>query len=209
MQNLIPPDHDFVVLRQDLLQALIEVGLQVLVAFHAVCVNEGLNLRILIPMLAVHLVSANVEVGVGKEFGHLPDEFVEEFVGLFSGGISDRVRSLGIDFERTGTAGKLGISDKTRTAVGQSLELPQHADAAVVRVGNEITNVILGVIQAIGTHLMQPGKLLALDAKTLVVGKMQMQNVHLHGSHSIQIALKHIERNKVTANVNEQSAPGE
>src|SRR3984893_6410610 len=208
MQNLIPPDHDFVVFRHDLLQALIEVGLQVLVVFHAVRVNEGLDLRILIPMLSVYLVSANVEVGVGKKLGHLPDEFVEEFIGLLSVGISDRVRYIRIDLERTGTCGEVGTSDKPRAAVARGIELRQHPDATIAGVREQVANLILAVIQAIGTHLMQPGELLALDPKTLVVGKMQMQNIHLHCGHSIQIALKNAQWNEVPANINQQSAPG-
>ena len=93
--------------------------------------------------------------------------------------------------------------------MARGIELGQHADTAIVRVGNQTTNFVLRVIQTIGTHFVQLRKLLGLDAEALVVGKMQVQNVHLHRCHSIQIALKHIDRNKVAANVNEQSAPGE
>src|SRR4029077_5299930 len=67
----------------------------------------------------------------------------------------------------------------------------------------------LRVIQAIGSHFVQFRKALALDAKALVVGKVQVHNIHLHRSHSIHVALEHVERNEVTADVNEQAAPGE
>ncbi len=112
MQYLVPPNHQLVVLGHDLLQALIEVRLQILVILHAVRMNERLDLGIGVPELAVDLVSANVEVGVGEELGHLVDEFVEEFISFFAGGISNGFRPSGIDFKRAGTTGQFWISDK-------------------------------------------------------------------------------------------------
>ena len=44
MQHLIPADDDFVMLANNLLQPLVEVGLQVLLILHAVLVHERLDL---------------------------------------------------------------------------------------------------------------------------------------------------------------------
>ena len=38
---------------------------------------------------------------------------------------------------------------------------------------------------------------------------MPMQNIHLHSGHSVEVAFEHVERNEVTADVDEQAAPGE
>ena len=110
MEYLVPSNHQFVMLGQDLLQALVVVGLEVLVILHAVRVDECLNLRIGVPELAVHLVSADVKVGVGEKFAHLFDELVEEFISLFASGIGDGARSSDFEVVRAGTAGQFGIS---------------------------------------------------------------------------------------------------
>ena len=70
MQHLVPTDHDFVVLVHDLLQALVEVRLQILVILHPVGMNELLDLRILVPTLTANLVPSDVNVGIGKELRH-------------------------------------------------------------------------------------------------------------------------------------------
>ncbi len=54
---------------------------------------------------------------------------------------------------------------------------------------------------------MQLGELLAFDSKSLVVRQMPMQHVHLHGGHAVEVALHHIERDEVTANINQEAAP--
>ncbi len=59
MQYLVPPEHQFVVLGQNLLQPLVIVGLQILVILHAVRVNKRLDLRIGVPIFAVDLVSSS------------------------------------------------------------------------------------------------------------------------------------------------------
>ena len=66
MKDLVPSHHDLVILRENLLQALIEVCLQVLIILHAVGVDEFLNFRIRIPLLSVDFVPSDVEIGVGK-----------------------------------------------------------------------------------------------------------------------------------------------
>jgi hypothetical protein len=49
----------------------------------------------------------------------------------------------------------------------------------------------------------------ARHAKALIVGKMQVQDVHFHRCHSVNVALERVRGNKVAANVDGESAPGE
>src|SRR5207302_4589314 len=198
------PNHQLVVLRQDLLQALIEVGLQILVILHAVRVDERLDPQIGVPVLSIDLIPANVKVGVGEKLGHLVDELLEEFISPFLGGISNGIRSLRIDLVRTGVAGQFWISDKPRPTVAGRIELREDADAAIVRVGHKVAELALRIIHAIGSHLVQLRKALALDAKALVIGEVQVQNVQLYRRHPIHITFEHIERNEVAADVDEQ-----
>ena len=112
VQHLIPSDHDFVVLAQYLLQASIEIRLQILIIFHAVRTDEGLDFGIRIPMLAIYFVSANVEVGIREELSHLGNELVEKFVSCLPGRICDGIDGVRFDCVRTGIAGEFRIANK-------------------------------------------------------------------------------------------------
>src|SRR5260370_26978412 len=208
MQYLVPPEHQLVVLGQNLLQALIVVGLQILIILHAMGMDESLDLRIGVPKLAIDLVSANVEVSVGEELRHLVDELVEKFIRVLLGRIRYSIRPFGIDLKRAGAAGQFRISGKPGPAVAGCVELGNDPDTAIMSIGDEFADFALRVIEAFRSHLMQLGELLALDAETLIVGEMPVQDVHLYRGHAIDVALENVERGKVAADVNEQSAPG-
>src|SRR5262249_54993088 len=75
-------------------------------------------------------------------------------------------------------------------------------------VSNKVANLGLRVIQSVRTHPLQLGKFLALHSKSLIIRPMDMENVHLHSSHAIQVALEHLHWNVVTANVDQQPTPG-
>ena len=47
-------------------------------------------LRVCVPLLAVALVAADVEVRIGKQRGHLAEELVQELEGALAGGIHGR-----------------------------------------------------------------------------------------------------------------------
>src|SRR2546427_9951237 len=169
----------------------------------SLAVDERLDLQIGVPVLSIDLVSANVKVGVGEKLGHLVDELLEEFISPFLCGINNGIRSLWIDLVRTGVAGQFWISDKPRPTVAGRIELREDADAAIVRVGHKVAELALRIIHAIGSHLVQLRKALALDAKALVIGEVQVQNVQLYRRHPIHITFEHIERNEVAADVDE------
>ena len=37
---------------------------------------------------------------------------------------------------------------------------------------------------------------------------MEVQNIHLHRRHTVEVSLEHVEWNEVAANIDEQAAPG-
>ena len=76
-------------------------------------------------------------------------------------------------------------------------------------VGHELANLVLRVIQPVGSRFLQLGEPLALDAETFVVIQVPMQDIHLYRCHSIEVAFEHVQRNEVATNVDEQAAPGE
>src|SRR6267378_6790597 len=93
--------------------------------------------------------------------------------------------------------------------MARHLKLRDNTDAAIMCVGHELANLSLSVILPVGPCFVQPGKTLALDAETLVVIQVPVQNIHLHRCHSIEVALEHVQRNEVAADINKQTPPGE
>ena len=89
------------------------------------------------------------------------------------------------------------------------VELRHHADAAIMRVRDEVANLILGIKHAIGPRLRQLGKSLAFDAESLVIRKMPVEDIHLHRSHSVDVALEHVDGNEMAAHIDQQAAPRE
>src|SRR5260370_3087955 len=84
MQDLVPAHHDPAVPLDDLLQPLVEVRLQIMPILEMMLAFELTDLLVPRPLLAVHLIAADVEVLVGKQARHLPDEITEEVRGVTS-----------------------------------------------------------------------------------------------------------------------------
>ena len=89
-----------------------------------------------------------------------------------------------------------------------NVELRHHADAAVARVGHDVADLVLRVVEAVGALLVQLGEALALHAEALVVGEVPVEDVELHGGHGVEIALHHFERHPVARGIHHQAAPG-
>ena len=57
------------------------------------------------------------------------------------------------------------------------------------------------------TPCLELGEWLALDAESLVVGEMPVEDVHLHGGHAVEIAFERVHWDEVAADVNQEAAP--
>jgi hypothetical protein len=57
--------------------------------------------------------------------------------------------------------------------------------------------------------LLQLGKALAFDAKSLVIGEVPVQDIHLHSGQAINVALDDFDRLPMTGHVHHQPAPRE
>src|SRR5207245_7328334 len=89
------------------------------------------------------------------------------------------------------------------------IKLRDDANTTIARISDELAYLCLRVIQAIRSHFVQLGKTLALHTKAFVVGKVQMQDIHLYGCHAIDVALEHVHGNEVATDIDEQSARNE
>src|SRR6266852_5837746 len=92
--------------------------------------------------------------------------------------------------------------------MARHIELRDYADAAVMGVVHELANLLLCVIQPVGSYFLQPWEASALDTETLVVVPVPVQTIHLYSCHSIEVALEHVQGNEVAADVNRQTPPG-
>ena len=92
-------------------------------------------------------------------------------------------------------------------AVSRNIKLRHNANAAIASVSDDLSDLILRVIVAVRSKLMQLGKLLALDTKALILGEMPVKNIQLHRGHRVEIAFEHFHGLEVTSDVDQQAAP--
>ena len=178
--------------------------------FKPIFPHERANARAVLPLLAGYLISADVKERIGKQRGHLADECVQKLISGFARRVHGRIEHAPVAFDliRPGRTGKLRIAQQPTGGVAGNIELGHHANAAVARVRDHIANLLLRVVKTIGAELLQLRKTLALDAKTLVVGEVPMEDVQLHGRHAVQIALDHFDGHPVPRDIQMQAAPG-
>src|SRR5438270_8079346 len=91
MQDLVPALHDLAVLSYNGLQSFVKVGLEIAGVLQTMRMHEGLNFRIARPLLAVHLVAADMKILVGKEPRHLADKLIKKFVRVLARRVHGRV----------------------------------------------------------------------------------------------------------------------
>src|ERR1051326_3373682 len=95
--------------------------------------HELLDLRVCIPLLAIYLISADMEKLVGEELRHLADKFIQKLVRAFAGGIHCGIEHspLALDGVRARAAGQFRITDEPGSAVAWHVEFGYDADAAI------------------------------------------------------------------------------
>ena len=89
------------------------------------------------------------------------------------------------------------MSHEPRGTVPRHIEFRDDADAAIARVGDHVADLFLRVVQAVRAQSMQLWKLFALDAEALVFREVPVEDVHLHGFHSIKISPDDVEGNEM------------
>src|SRR5260370_31294512 len=152
MQDLVPAHHDPAVPLDDLLQPLVEVRLEIMPILEMMLAFELTDLLVPRPRLAVHLIAADVEVLDGKRARHLPDESIEEVIGVVARRVHRGIMyaQLARNVIGPGMAGELGVGHEPAGGVAGNIKLRNYADTAIASVGDHILNLLLRVIQAIG-----------------------------------------------------------
>src|SRR5262249_9011177 len=147
---------------------------EVLLKIHAVLdpflLHERLDLLVLGPVLAVALVSADVHERVGKQRGHLAEKLVDELVDGFACRIKRRIHdSPGpLDLVWTRLTGKRRIADKPACRVTGHVELGHYSYSAIGGVGNDLSNLILRVVEPVRAQLVKFWKPPAFNSEPLI-----------------------------------------
>src|SRR6266851_3422915 len=64
--------------------------------------------------------------------------------------------------------GEFGIADEPRSAMGGHIKFGNDPDAAIARVDDEVANLFLCVVQAVGAEFVQLWEFFAFAAETLI-----------------------------------------
>src|SRR5215831_9249243 len=87
------------------------------------------------------------------------------------------------------------------------IELRHHPNPTLRRISNDLAGLILGVEEPVRSQLMQLGKFLALDSKSLVLGQVPVKDIQLDRRHGVKIPLEHFHGLVVTRHINQETTP--
>ena len=148
---------------------------------------------------------------VGKNPGHLTDEFIEKLVDSLVRGVHCRIEDSPspLNFVGSFSAGQFGVPHEPGRAMAGHIEFRHHANAAIARVGDQVADFILRVIKGVGAQFVKFRKFPALRTKALVLREVPVENVHLHGFHAVEIPANDVERNKMAGGIDHQTTPWE
>src|SRR5260370_40510575 len=96
-----------------------------------------------------------------------------------------------------------------RSAMPRHIEFRHDANSTVPSVRDQIANFILRVVKGVGAQFMELWRFLALHAKALGLREVPMENVHLHGFHTVDIPTADIEGHAMTVAHDHRHSPWE
>src|SRR5882762_10338988 len=119
--------------------------------------HELLNFLVRVPLFAINFVSANMEVLVRKERGHLSDELVEKLVGALASRVHCWIEyaPFALDGIRSRRAGQIGITYEPRCTMPRHIEFRYDANTTIAGIGDDLPRLGLGIVQTIGAHFVQ------------------------------------------------------
>src|SRR5262245_8961858 len=174
-----------------------------MIVFETSCLNKSLNLWVGIPMLALVLIAADMNVRIGEELCHLAQESVEHFIQGFIGGIECRIEDTPpvLDLIWTGLTSQFRVRNKPTRRVARHVELGDHPNTAHPRILYDLAHLFLCEIKTVRTFLMQFWIFFTLNSETLIFSQMKVQDVEFHCRHCIEITFDDLHWLPVTANI--------
>src|SRR6185369_13916597 len=140
---------------------------------------------------------------VWKQLRHFADELVEEFEGRIARGIHRWIEDseATLDLVRAGRAGEFRMSDHPGRCVSGHVELRQYAHAAIGSVGDDVARFVLRVEEAIRAHAGEAWEDFALDAESLVIGEVPVEDVHLGNGDGVDLVFENVDGLKMPRDI--------
>ncbi|CAM3661088.1 hypothetical protein STAL104432_27240 [Streptomyces albus] len=184
------------------------------------------------PFVLGCLVAADVDVGGGEDVEDFFEDVFVEAQDVVGGGQQVRADSpVGPHAERGGVDGvggaEFGVGGDGGLGVAGQLDLGDDGDVPFGGVGDDLAQVVLGVVAAVRAFVPQrrgtvpdagagppgagPGEAriaVDLDAPALVVGQVEVEDVELVGGEQVEDAQDTVLGQEVPGDVQHQAAPG-
>src|SRR5260221_8767231 len=135
------------------LNTLAEVGLQFVIIFYGVGAPPLLNFFVSIPIFSIDFLTPAVKIRVREHSSHFAKHAVQYLISFFHGGINGRTNSVTHPANqvcRRRRRRDIGMSDQPAYCVPRNIKLWNHANATFTRVREQLSNLTLGVILAVG-----------------------------------------------------------
>src|SRR5712692_5516480 len=148
---------------------------------------------------------------IWKNPGHFADQVIEKLVDFLVRRVHCRIEysPLPLDFVGSLSASQLWMTNEPRSAMSRHVEFRHHTNSAIPGVSDQIADLILRVVEGVGTQFVKFRKFPALGTKALVLREVPVKNVHLHGFHAVDIPADDVERDEMACGIDHQTAPGE
>ena len=226
-QNLVPADQLLSVAGQDRLQPAHEPALQRGLVGDAQFAHARLHPRRGLPLVLDRLVGADVDPRRREQRGHFGEHLVEEGEGVLFD-----VEQVGMDAALVGDRDRPAFHPELRIGgdggggMAGHVDLRQHLDVALGGIGDDVGDLLLAVVAAVGTrqsagrieagiaagdaaaaHFGQARVLLDFDAPALVVGQVPVEEVELVQRHRVEHALDLVHAVEVPGRIEHVAAP--
>lgn len=176
-----------------------------------VLLHKRLNRRRRPPLAGVHLIAADVQIGIGEDRRQLADDRVDKLIHLVSGRIERRLMHtpLALHAIRPRRAHQVGIGHRDAGGVPRHVDLRHHANAARRGVSHHLPHLLTGVKQAVAGLLLQFGVMLGGKAPALIVGQVPVEYVELGRRHAVELAQNVRQRQEMARRIQQHATPRE
>src|SRR6266498_3541585 len=122
-----------------------------MIVLYAFLFHEGLNPWVPVPLFTLVLISADVDISIREEGRHFSKKSIEKLIDLVARGIQGRFKNSGCTFDRIRTrrTAEFGITNQPTGAVSGDIKLWHDTDAARAGIINNLSDLILRVVETI------------------------------------------------------------
>ena len=228
-EDFIPAEHAAAVAAEDLGAEVGEVVLNLAFAGEAVLLHEGLGGGAGLPLVAGDFIAADVDVGgAGEEFADFCQDVADELEGEVAG-CHDVGEDAPSGFDSGCEAGAVlvaepGVGCYGGAGVAGDFDFGDDGDAEAVGVGDDVADVVLGVVEVngsgvfdalvepvgafgtAGAHGGEAGVFFDFDAPALVVAEVPVEAVEFVARHEGEDAPGILHADGVAAGVEHDAA---